>query len=102
MKNRKTTSLSLLVAPLALALAVLILGSDARWHEPVAQPESASYIVQGSSAEDVKALVQRAGGVVTHELGIIRGVAAQLTPDQLLALEELDAVHRISRHDPAR
>ena len=43
----------------------------------------ASLILQGRSAEDVAAAVRAAGGSVTHDLSIIRAVAADLTAAQL-------------------
>ncbi|MGB5389255.1 MAG: S8 family serine peptidase, partial [Thermoanaerobaculia bacterium] len=42
-----------------------------------------SVIVQGPNAETAKRLVLEVGGTVTHELAIIRAVAAQLTATQL-------------------
>ena len=53
-----TTSFSLLAAPLALAVAVVVCGSDARWNEPVVKPESSSHIVQAESVETAKELVE--------------------------------------------
>jgi len=91
----------LLAAPVALAIAVVVCGSEARLQEPVIASESASYIVQGSNTEMVSDLVEQAGGTVTHELDIIHGVAAELTPGQHTALESLDGVLRISGNHPA-
>ena len=42
-----------------------------------------SLILQGRSADDAAAAVRAAGGTVTHDLSIIRAVAADLTADQL-------------------
>jgi len=39
--------------------------------------------------------VRRAGGAVTHDLGIIDAVAARLTPSQLESLEKVDGVSKI-------
>ena len=47
-------------------------------------------IVQGQNVEAVKRLVVEVGGTVTHELGIIRAVGAQLTPSQRAAIVKLD------------
>jgi serine protease AprX len=41
-----------------------------------------SYIVQAGSLAEAKAAVTKAGGRITHELGIINGVAATLSPAQ--------------------
>jgi serine protease AprX len=42
----------------------------------------ASYIIQAASLDAARAAVRAAGGTITHELGIIDAVGAQLTPAQ--------------------
>jgi len=49
-----------------------------------------------------KALVESVGGVVTHELGIIRAAGADLSATQLTALEDLQSVDRIYPNNTAR
>ncbi len=44
-------------------------------------------IVQGQSVEAVRQLVREVGGTVTHELGIIKAVGAELTARQIEILE---------------
>jgi serine protease AprX len=58
-------------------------------------PTTSSYIVQGNSIADVKALVSAQGGEITHELGVIAAVAANLTAAQLTELRADDAIRRI-------
>ncbi|MBT8081850.1 MAG: S8 family peptidase [Gammaproteobacteria bacterium] len=54
-----------------------------------------SYIVQGVSVADVRALVIEQGGKITHELGVIRAVAADLTAGQIADLRRHENVRRI-------
>jgi len=54
-----------------------------------------SYIIQGSSLADVRALVVRQGGEITHELGVIRAVGATLTPAQVKALRAHAGIQRV-------
>ena len=53
-----------------------------------------SYIIKGESTDKVADVVRAAGGEVTHELGIINAVAAELTRGQHAALAS-DAAIRI-------
>jgi serine protease AprX len=46
----------------------------------------AGYIVQGTNAESAAQAVRSAGGRITHELPIIEGVSALLTPQQVARL----------------
>jgi hypothetical protein len=52
-------------------------------------PDLVEVMVQAESAEAAAALVHRAGGTVTHELGIINAVGARLTAVQRSALETM-------------
>ena len=56
---------------------------------------TAAVIVQGEELAAVAAAVRRAGGEITHELGIIDAVGAALSPAQLARLEGSEAVSRI-------
>ena len=60
----------------------------------------ASYIVQGESLESVASLVKRQGGEITHELGVIRAVAAELTAVQVETLRGLPGVRRVYGNGP--
>ena len=54
-----------------------------------------SYIVQGTSLANVKALVIEQGGDITHELGVIRAVAADLTAGQVAELVDAEGIRRV-------
>jgi hypothetical protein len=79
--TRKKITLSL-----ALVAVLLVVGT---------KPSTSSYIVQGESAQSVAALVQSAGGEVTHELGIIRSVGATLTAAEAASLRIHAGVRRV-------
>ena len=91
--TRKTAPLAL--AALAIIGAVLALQPD--FNRKPAQ--RTSYIVQGVSLAAVKALVERQGAPITHELRVIRAVAADLTPGQAAALRSSPGVKRIYGND---
>ena len=79
---------TLMVAACIMAMAALSF-SDVR------QVQTSSFIVQGSSLADAKALVVGQGGEITHELGVIRAVAADLTPAQVAQLRDADGIRRV-------
>lgn len=54
-----------------------------------------SFIVQAESADIAAQAVREAGGLVTHELSIIRAVGARLTSQQRRQLEQHDVVRRV-------
>ena len=54
-----------------------------------------AYIVQGSDLGATRQAVEKVGGTVTHELGIIRAVGADLTARQVEALRALPGVRRV-------
>ena len=58
--------------------------------------------MQGADAAAVAKLVKAAGGTVTHELGIIRAVAADLTLEQVAELRRIATSPRIYRNRPVR
>ncbi len=81
------------------ALAVLLaIGIPA-----AARPEPATetFIVQASSAAVARTAVEKVGGRVTHELGIINAVGAELTAEQREVLEETAGI-RIHRNRKTR
>ncbi len=63
---------------------------------PPVQEQQASYIVQGKDLITVTNAVRSVGGEITHELGIIRSVGAELTPSQV---ERLRAMDGLTIHD---
>jgi len=69
--------------PLALTaiLAAVILGAGLP-----AAAATTGYIVQGADTTAARAAVEAAGGRVTHELGIIHAVGAELSAAQLARL----------------
>jgi hypothetical protein len=58
-------------------------------------PERTEFIIQGQDMESVTQAVLRVGGEITHELGIINAVGAELTAEQKSALEASSGVNRI-------
>ena len=54
---------------------------------PASTLQTGAYIVQAGSVETAVAAVQSVGGTVTHELGIINSVGANLTPVQFARLQ---------------
>ncbi|MCP3962806.1 MAG: hypothetical protein GY719_33630 [bacterium] len=63
--------------------------------EPAAEDSVSAMIVQGRELEAVVAAVEEVGGTITHRLRIINAVGARLTPAQIAALEQHEAVTRI-------
>ncbi len=61
----------------------------------VERPDPSSVIVQGKDTTAVGKLVRQFGGTVTHELGVINAVAADLTAKQIDELRESPAVSRV-------
>ena len=103
MKKSHRQSINLITLALTLLVAALLVGGTGLWQvDPVGPASPASYIVQADSVETAKALVESVGGVVTHELGIIRAAGADLSATQLTALEVLQAVDRIYPNNTAR
>lgn len=76
--------------PLGRLLLLLALASLAVPHAAEravgARGPRASVLVQASSLAQARAAVEAVGGTITHELGVIHGVAADLTPAQAVAL----------------
>lgn len=59
-------------------------------------------IVQGANAEAAAAAVEKAGGTVTHRLGIIKAVGAEMTPSQIRSLRQSDGVTRVYADNEAK
>ncbi len=57
-----------------------------------------SWIVQGSEVTEIVDAVRNVGGTVTHELGIIHAVAAELSLAQVNALRRTDGVRVHENH----
>ena len=81
----------LITALVLLGLLLTPLGASA---SPAYGP-TVEVIVQGSDMATAAELVRSVGGTVTHELGIINAVGAQLTPTQLAALQRRHGIARI-------
>ena len=71
-----TLSLMLLLAVVVVAVPFERSG-DAPEATANVDTSTASYIVQGNSSDSVAAIVRSVGGDITHELGVIRSVAAR-------------------------
>ncbi len=82
-QHHKTTKIIGLVTGISLLSASLLMSLPGR------QPLQ-SYIIQGANLASVKAAVLAAGGEITHELGIIRAVGAQLSAAQLESLRNVE------------
>ncbi len=72
----------------ALLAGLLVLAGNV----PPGDPATRSVIVQGTDLDSLSHLVQGTGGEITHELGIINAVAANLTERQIEALRAQDGV----------
>ncbi|MGA7991119.1 MAG: S8 family serine peptidase, partial [Thermoanaerobaculia bacterium] len=79
------TRFSRICGSLFIALLVCFVGHRS------SRPSVSSTIVQSSSAAEAEALVKSVGGSVTHELGIIDAVGAELTSSQLSAVKDKGA-----------
>ncbi len=53
-------------------------------------------IIQAEDMSVAAEAVRAAGGEITHELGIINSVAAELTPDQVETVRATDGVTRVA------
>ena len=82
---------------LAIGLLAIVLAFSLKPVQP-----TRSFILQGGSAATVKSAVIQAGGVVTHELELIDGVAAQLTEAQHASLGSHTAIASIFADEEVR
>lgn len=84
----------------AVVLASTLLGFSAAAGSQIDNPSltdlSSSVIVQGQDLEILKGKVLEVDGTVTHELGIINAVGADLTPTQIAHLEASGQRLRVS------
>ncbi len=86
MKHSSTVTL---LAAMALVAGLSFLATEYRSTDGLtAELQPASFIIRGESLETVRAAVLGSGGEITHELGVISGVAATLTAGQLADLRE--------------
>ena len=76
----------IVVPTLATGLGLALLGAAALVQLP-GQAETQGFIVQGADLAAVTTAVQGVGGEITHELGIINAVAAQMTESEIAALK---------------
>ena len=60
-----------------------------------AQQSTHSMIVQGKNLAAAKLAVEAAGGTISHELGVIRGVAVELTDTQMAILKSTPGIIRV-------
>lgn len=81
---------------LALALALGMALSGVHTGDDSSSAPIASFIVQAGNLEASRGSIERVGGEVTHELGIIAGVAARLTTEQVEELRRTAAGVRIT------
>ena len=87
-RNYWTFTFSALI--LALALVILLLQPG-----EVTGAETELYIVQGTSVPELVTAVERVGGEVTHELGVIQAVGAELTLGQMVWLQAAPQVSTV-------
>src|ERR1700752_3784777 len=75
-------------------LAVTAACSAPALAQPTAPPASAAsaYIVQSRGSQSAMRIVTSVGGLVTHDLPIIHGASAMLTPAQAARLRQLGTV----------
>ena len=83
-----------------LVLIALVLPPQMTWIMGRSQSANLlqSYIVQAGDMAAAKAQVERAGGKVTHELGIINAVGAELSKSQLSALRAAGGTRVYENH----
>ena len=78
-------------------IVVLVTGTAliADLNDPPPSQKAGSYIVQASSLNHARVAVIDAGGLITHELGIINAVGAELTDTQLEFVRDTEGVRRV-------
>jgi len=90
--TKETAWGALTVLGLALLALILLPTAPVRSEE---RPEVESLIIKAATVEQAAEWVEQVGGVVTHELGIINAVAADVTADQRARLEALEGAVRM-------
>ena len=84
------------------ASAAFVFGGNEEINVTSVMDQPTSYILKGESTEQVAEAVLAAGGEVTHELGIIRSVAANLTESQVDELRIARGILRIYGNDAVK
>ncbi len=79
---------------LAACLGFALLGGTVLLQAPE-KLQRHSVIVQGANLQAVKLAVQSVGGEVSHELGIIKAVSANLTDAQMEKLRAIQGIRRV-------
>ncbi len=102
--RRKNLLISILTTSVLslLLLPTLDLDEPVRKSQPRAPSRKTSHIVQGAGVDTVTAAVQAVGGQISHSLGIIHAVAAELTAEQRDQLATNPAVWRIHDNPPVK
>jgi serine protease AprX len=80
--NKYPDKTSILLGVAMMAVVLFVSGGVAAPEPSPPTENTTSFIVQGTSVDAVMAAVERVGGTVTHELGIINAVAVAITADQ--------------------
>ena len=91
MNVRKGTQLIVSLIAVALMFIPLTAGSVATVPIP-GDSDTVSYIVQAADLETAADAVRAVGGEITHELGVIKAVGADLTLGQLRRLEAQEGI----------
>lgn len=60
------------------------------------QADESAYLIQGASQATMNALVERVGGEVIHNFDVIQAVSAELSADQVKALNEINPLLRVT------
>ena len=103
MKTRQRLHNSLLIVFLMLIAVTLMVSTATAKNVAVdegtliAEPVTV-YIVQGQDMDSVTAAVRAVGGTITHELGVINAVGAELTAAQRESLSQNAGISRITIH----
>src|SRR5215472_7265768 len=75
-----------------LAAALALVGATQAHASPPKASRASGYIVETRGQDSATQAVRRAGGRITHELPIIHGVSALLTPRQAARLRRNSAL----------
>ena len=62
---------------------------------PIHNQSINSFIVQGNDLHSVRTAIQQVGGTITHELGIIKSVGADLSFTQVEQLRDIQGIRKI-------
>ena len=93
--QRVFASAAFLAMATLLAAAPTVLALD-----PQTEVAQETWIITGTSSSQALELVQAAGGTVTHELSVIRGVAALLTQGQIAELKQNGEIKKAWKDRP--